>query len=404
MSIIYIDDAGIHSMRQDEILAFIQSIYYGIYGTNIDISTATQDGQFIGSLSEMVSDVCQVAVQVYNARSPAGATGAALARLLQINGLKKKDPAPSTGTITLGGTPGSPIPAGTRIGNSLPGVNATFITTVDTAIGGGGTVDVGIQSTVNGPIPGLSGDLTVILTVTPGLASATNAADVTLGTTGETDSQARTRRAASVAIPSQGILDGLYAALAQLDTVEQVVVRENPEDTTQTLADGGTLAPHAIQAIILGGLDADIAKTMWLKKSSGVTMVGSVVTSYTDAQGVAQPIKYDRPVDVDIYVKVNTPAALTTDQKNAVAQAIEDRGNGLLVLNGVPIPGSKIGEHVDVSDIYNAITYLKLTSMPLLKVDEIDISTTASPTTDAPIVIAYNAIAAWSAGRVTFSP
>ena len=141
-----------------------------------------------------------------------------------------------------------------------------------------------------------------------------------------------------------GIVDGLEAALLQIADLQDAVVRENPEDTTQTLADGGTLAPHAIQVIVEGGADADIAAAIWDKRTLGCTMVGSVVVSITDTQGTPHDVKFDRAADEDVYVKVHSPAALTMDQQTAIAQAIQDRGDGLLVYpGGNAIPGSKIG-------------------------------------------------------------
>lgn len=405
MPLIYQDETGVHAARLDEIKAYIESALRGIYGADIDLSTETTDGQLVGTVAEVWSDIIQFGVATYNARSPAGATGAALARLVKINGVTKKDPAPSTGVVTLTGTPGSPVPAGSRIGNALPGVAAAFVTTADATIGGGGTVSgVAIQSTTNGPIPGNAGDLSVILTPVPGWTGVTNPADVTLGTTGETDAQLRARRAASVALPSQGIVDGLRAAILQLEGVEQCVVRENPEDSIVTLDDGGTLAPHAIQVIVKGGDHQEIADAIWLKKSAGVTMVGAVTVTITDSQGVDHDIKLDDPTPTPIYVKVNTTSALSSDVQQKIKDAIVARGQGLLTLNGVPLPGSQIGEDVAVSDLYEAITALATTTVPGLKVNEIDIGTSPSPTTTTPVAIAFDHIATWSTSNITFNP
>lgn len=406
MPLIYIDSLGIHAAREDEVLAYLQSIWKGIFGAEIDLETESPDGQLTGVLSEIFSALMQVQVQIANGRSPAGAIGAMLARLVKINGVTKKDPAPSSGLVTLTGTAGAIVPSGSKIGNAVPGVTATFITTANATIGGGGSVaGVPIVSTTNGPIPGNAGDLSVILTMAPGWATVVNPADVTLGNTGETDAQLRARRAASVALPSQGIVDGLRAAILQLPTVEQCIVRENPEDTVQTLDDGGTLAPHAIQVIVKGGDHQKIADTIWLKKSAGVTLVGGTTVTVADSQMVDHAIKFDEPpAATPIYVTVNTTVALSSDVQTAVKNAIADRGQGKLTINGVPLLGSQIGEDVSVSDVYQAIAYLSVTSIPTLKVNEIDIGTAPSPTTDTPVSIAFDHIATWDAARVTFSP
>jgi uncharacterized phage protein gp47/JayE len=399
MPLIYIDDTGIHAARQDEILAYLQSVFKGIYGVDIDLATETPDGQFIGVLSEVWSDIFQVTVEVFNGRSPAGAIGAALARLVKINGITKKDPAYSSTTVTLGGINGSPVPAGALIGNSQPGVTATFKTLVDGVVGGAA---VPVQATVAGPIPGSAGDLSVPLTVVPGWTTVTNASGVALGTTGETDAVLRARRTASVALASIGILDGLEAALLQVPGVTQARVRENPEDTTQSLADGGTLVAHAIEAMVIGGDPAAIAETIWRKRSLGVTMVGGHVQSVTDSQGVAHDIKFDTLgsgiIGKPIYVEVHTATALSGDVQIQVAQAISDRGNGLLKINDVTLPGSQIAETVSVSDIYDAITALKFSTLPDLKVGKVFIGLAPSPTLEDDIPMAFNWIATWDPG------
>lgn len=397
MPLAFIDDTGIHVPRQDEVLAYINSIFYGVYGADIDISPSTDDGQRIGILSEALSDLFQLAVDIFNSRSPAGARGAALARLVKINGITKKDPAPSVGTVTLTGIPGSIVPAGSLVGNALPGVAATFATVVDATIGGGSTVDVGVQSTATGPIPGDVDDLSVVLTVIPGWTSVTNAAAVILGNTGETDAQLRVRRAASVALSSIGILDGLEAALLQVPGVLQARVWENPEDTTQTLAGGPTLAPHAIEVMTIDGDPAVIAQTIWEKRSLGVTMVGGTTVAHVDSQGVSHDIRFDTIGGgitlAPIYVEVHTAVALSPTEKALVAAAIAARGGGTLTVNGVALPGAQIGEAVSVSDIYDAITALKFSSLPNLKVGKIFIGLAPSPTLEDDIALAYNQIA-----------
>lgn len=402
MPICFIDDSGFHRMRLDEIKAYIEAGYRGIFGADIDLSTDSPDGQWIGLLATDISDLVQVAEDVFNSRSAAGAKGAQLARLVRLNGITKNPPVFSTGTVTATGLAGTFIPAGSRVAN-VNDPTAIYETQADATIGGGLTVDIAVKATVTGAVQGLAGDLTVIMTVISGWTSVTNAADVTLGDTGETDGQLRARRAASVAGPSQGIVDGLYAALADLDDVQAVVVRENPEDTTQTLADGGTLVAHAIQVIIEGGDDQEIADTIWLRKSAGVTLVGAEEVAIVDQQGITHTMKFDRPVQKDIYVTVESPVAIPGDQQTLIQNAIVARGQGLLTVGETTLPGSQIGEDVAVSDIYQAITVLSLTTIPRLKVGSILIGASVTPTTDADVPVAFNQLASWDPSRITFA-
>jgi uncharacterized phage protein gp47/JayE len=400
MPLIYVDDNGFHRASRDDLRAYLEATFKGIHGPNIDLSSEVLDGQLVDALADEWDSIFSLAEQVYRMRSPAAATGAGLARLVQINGIKKQDPAPSVGTVTLTGVPGSIVPAGSLVGNAQPGVAATFATVADATIGGGGTVDVAVQSTNTGPVPGDDGDLSVVLTLVPGWTSVTNAAPVLLGNAGETDAKLRTRRAASVALSSVGILDGLEGALLQVPGVLQARVRENPEDTTQTLIDGAALAPHAIQAMVIGGDPAAVAQTIWEKRSLGVTMVGGTTVAHVDSQGVSHNIKFDTLGgginEAPIYVEIHTATPLSSDDQGAIAQAIAQRGGGTLTVNEVVLPGSQIGEGVSVSDVYDAITALKFSSLPSLKVGKIFIGLAAWPTVEDDIPLAYNEIAAWA--------
>lgn len=402
MPLCYIDGLGFHRSRLDEILAYYEASIRGIFGSEIDLAPDSPDGQWIGRLSQDVSDFIQVLEDTYNARSPSGAAGAQLARLVRLNGITKNPPAYSTGTVTASGTSGTVIPAGSRIANSTD-ATAIFETQEEATIEIGGTVDISVKATVTGAVPGDAGTLTVLMTVISGWDSVTNADDVTLGDDGETDGELRARRARSVAGPSQGIVDGLYAALADLDDVQDVSVRENPEDTTQTLADGGTLAAHAIEVVIEGGDDQEIADAIWLRKSAGVTLVGTTEQDVEDSQGVTHTMRFTRPDAVPVYVEVQSPTAIPSDQQTIIQNAIVARGKGELSLGTTTFPALKAGEDVAVSDIYQAIAVLAVTTIPGLKVGSILIDRSAFPASDADVVIDYDERASWVAGNVTFA-
>lgn len=399
MPLCRIDGLGFHRATKKEIRDYLAMSYAGIFPGG-DFAPETPEGRWIDRLTDDLSGMIDVLGQMHAARSPSAALGAQLSRIARINGVTRNPPERSTGTVTCSGVAGTPIPAGSRIGNAAHS-DAIFETVAD-AVLEGGVATVAVRSTVVGPVPGDAGDLSIPLTVISGWNSVTNPASVSLGNLGETDAELRTRRAGSVAINSQGIVDGLRAALLQVPDVTEAVVRENPEDTTQVIADGGPLAAHAIQCLVRGGAAAAIAQTIALRRAPGCTTVGAVEEGVVDAQGVSQTIRFDRPDDHAVYVNVRTPAALTADEEASVRDAIVARGLGQLVVNGLTLPGSKISESVAPSDVWTAITALQLTTMPSLRVSGIDIGSSPSPSGDAEIAVPFDAIATWDADNVTF--
>src|SRR6202007_303564 len=128
--------------------------------------------------------------------------------------------------------------------------NATFSTDVDVTIPISGTVNVNATATVIGAQGAPAGTITAIDTPVFGLQSVTNAADAIVGRAVETDGQLRTRRAQSVAYPSQTIAEGIYAGIAQISGVTRAKVYENdqpiPDVTTGQAA-------NSIYAVVEGG-------------------------------------------------------------------------------------------------------------------------------------------------------
>lgn len=413
----YLDDLGFHRTRLDQRLVNLEASAQGIFGTDIDLAPDSADGQYLGILAEAAADADSLLEDVYDQRSPSGATGAQLARIALINGVKKKVPVFGTGLVTLTGTAGAAVPAGSLVGSSLDST-AIFATLVSGTVGG---PDVAVQSTVTGVGVVPAGDLTVVKTVISGWTGVTNAADTVAGTLGETDGALRARRLASVALPSQGIVDGLLGALLNIEGVTQAKVRENQADTTQTLADGGTLVAHAIECMVLGGASADIAKTIWLKRSAGVTMVGSTMGTYVDSQGTTQTINWTTPQAHVVYTAIHTPVALSGGAQVAIKAAIVAWAAGNLLVNGVALPAMQIGAAVRWSQMFIPINVLlygaqiidpvtgDLTNVPVVPelftnaVSSIDIGNSPGPTLQDDIVIAYTQYGDFSdPAKITF--
>lgn len=384
-----IDDTGYHRTRLDEYLANLTSAFQGIYGTDVDVSSSSPDGQWLGVLAEAFADFDELLEAVYNGRSAGGARGAALARLSLLNGVIKKPASFATVPITLSGTPGTVVTDGALIATDDTDPPDVFQVNGPLTIGGGGTVTGTARASVIGSAPrAASGHLTVIQTVISGWTAATNTADATIGSETETDPDLRIRRRASVALPSQGILDGTFAALDQLTGVQHVVVYENPESTPKALK-GGTLIGHAIQVIIDGGDPADIANAIWLKKSVGVTQVGATSQDITDTQGQTQTMRWDAPIGVPVYVTITLSEAVGGATKTAIQDALVAWGTA----------NSNIGQDVIWSQLFGPIN-----QTPGLSVLALYLDRTPSPAVQTSLVINFDEIARWADVRIIVNP
>jgi uncharacterized phage protein gp47/JayE len=397
MSAPYIDDTGFHAFGLNAWKAALEGLWQAAFGAAIDLSAASPDGQIIGSLTGILTDIEQLAETEYLARSPAGARGTGLSRLVQLNGIARKQAQFSTAPVTLGGTPGTVIPAGSLVGSPTDPTKPTFATTGtspadDLTVGGGGTVTGQIQCSVAGPVTLPTGALQ-ILTVISGWTTAVTTADAAPGIQVEADPALRARRAASVAMPSQALSDGLQAALLNLPGVTDAVVYLNNTGAT----DSKGLPAHSVNAIVLGGSAADISNAIWLKSSMGVTKVGAQSLVVADAQGNPQLMKWDVPTDLDAYITIKLDRTPTN-----IAYIQAQFGAAIVAYYAVDgdLP-SKIGVNIFWADILTPVNALGLTGRQgLPSITNVFLGSSASPSTQVDLVVLYNQLAVLDTARI----
>jgi uncharacterized phage protein gp47/JayE len=381
-----IDDTGFHEVGLNGYIADWESTFRSIYGNAIDLSPGSPDSQIVGVLAQRDVDFEQAAKQIYLGRSPSGAVGTQLSRLMQLNGISRQGAQFSTVPILLTGTPSTIVPIDSLFADpddpSLP----SFKTVAPYTIGGGGTVTGQGICTEAGPVP-LAAKTLAIQTVTGGWTAVESTDIATLGRLVEPDPQARARRALSVATPSQSMLDGLYAALANLPGVSDVVVYENTTGVTNAKGE----PPHSIHVIIDGGIAADIADAIWTKASMGCTKFGSVRFVVTDSQGNPQEMGWDISNDLDVYITV---------QLNRTPNAFETASiQNALVAFGQET--SRIGRDVPWADLFTPVNDLDITGGPgQPSITGIFIDSSASPTAQVDLSVAFDERPRYNASRI----
>lgn len=373
---------GFQRSRLDERLAQLQAKMQAIFGPNINLDPDTIDGQTLGIYAEAVSNLDQLAEDIYHSINPQSATGLALSRSVQFNGIRRIEGAYSLATLRCVGTQGTVIPAGSLVKSSATG--AIFKTLVEVTISATGQVDVLSQATVKGAILATTGTLTKIDTPIYGWQTVTNIADAVPGRAEETDEQLRIRRKASTATPGSANIDAIYGALANLPAVTNVRVLENSSDVN----DGNGMPPHSIYCVVNGGNDADVLATIWKKKGQGVATVGTTSGITNDSQGNPHTLKFSRPAQTNIYIAItlHTYAGWPTDgvsriQKSLVAWALANLS---------------IGTELIYSRLYDAIN-----ATPGHSINTLHVGTAPAPTGIADIVIPFDGIAVFDTARIS---
>ena len=221
---------------------------------------------------------------------------------------------------------------------------------------------VGALDTVQTPLAGWGG----VENLVPGLTGS----DI------ESDQALRLRRRRSVAFPATGVIDAIYARLAQLVGVVDVVVLEN----TGTVTDGNGLPPQHIWAVVLGGDDDEIAETIFAIRAAGIGMQGDTVVPVTSLSGQAYDVRFDRPDPVDVWISIELEKTgdYPLDGDDAIKEAILAYFDSAV----------GIGDDLRYSRLYTPIN-----SVPGHEVTDLRIGTAPAPSGTESIAIAIDEIA-----------
>ena len=356
-----VDSTGFTIKTLQEVLADLDASLRTELGENLRLDADSVLGQIRGAIGTEISLVWEALGEVAAALDPDQAVGVYLDALAALSGITPRQQATrSTGTITVNGTSGTVIPAGSRVRDAASTV--TVETTASATIAGATSVPV--QALTTGPIEAGAGTLTVIVTPVAGWSSSTNAAALTPGQNIESDLQLRARREASLQASGTGTDGGIRAAL--LEIVEQAVVLSNR--TTSTAADG--TPAHAVRAILYpdpnsATVEAAIATAYFGQLPAGIQAWGTSVTAtVTDSQGVDHTIEWDYAAEVDVYIDVTVTLAPGSDVVAADIQAAI-----VAYVNAL-----EVGDDVRVLRVYQAIQAVsdEVLSASSLAIDIVD--------------------------------
>jgi uncharacterized phage protein gp47/JayE len=296
-----------------EIKAEIEASILAVFGAEFDVSAESPLGQLIAVFAEREAAQWDAQEQVYSAFVRDGATGQSLDNLGALTGTPRAPARASTVTATLAGVNGTVIPAGTIFAVQTVG---TQFQTLESATISGGAATVACESVETGPKLAPAGTLTVIVNPIAGLTSVTNSLDAAPGVDLEADSVYRRRQESELRAAGKAALLAIRDSLLQIDEVESVTVFENTTDTTN----GDGLPPHSIECLVSGGDDGDVAETIFAEKAAGIATYGTETESVTDEQGIAHPIKFSRPTDLDLYITFNLIVDTTKWPADGAAQ------------------------------------------------------------------------------------
>lgn len=302
-----LSETGFYRPRAEEIRTDLEARWRAQFGANRDTSHSSVDGHFIDFTTEVVALCFEGAEGAYNAAFLDTAGGVTLDLWAASHGFERQAATQSQVTLLLTGTDGLVIPAGRRVRL----IDSGEIWTLDADVTFVGNTEEGSFTAVNsGAVVATAGSDWAIVDVVVGWTAAINLADAEVGDERETDAEFRARVRAGMRA------GGIAAALFKLEGVESVTIFQNDTDVPDGLY-GDT---HWVEAMVVGGEDAEIANTIWRWKGEGIQTEGNttVATFFGD-------VSFTRPTDVDMYLELDIAAGegFTASSANEDAIAAE---------------------------------------------------------------------------------
>lgn len=278
----------------------LEDSFMSIYGSDIDLSPDSPDGQIIGLLAQLRIDVAEIASMAISAIDPDTASG----HWQEINaayaGIKRKSASYSyLREVILTGEAGAFIPNGSSV---LDSNKNRWILVGNITLNEQGSAQADFRSEKLGKYYVPANTELKIETIVLGWLKAVSQNTADLGEDEETDPQLRARAYRSRSKPAQNSVEAVEANVRDVVDVSNCLVLENVTNTV----DKNDVPPHSINVIVEGGKDEVIAKAIYDHKSAGCGMMGSVSIAYQPETGLAVPILFDRPkmIDCAAYIEI----------------------------------------------------------------------------------------------------
>jgi uncharacterized phage protein gp47/JayE len=348
-----ISGAGLAIESLANIISFLESALQSIYGSDVNLESNSPDGQLINIFAQSDIDYLELLLDTYNNFAVPTSYGPRLDQLVALNGLARQQgtytqaqvAVTASQAITVPGLDQTAVPAFTvadEAGNQFQLVTSLVFASA-------GTQTVTFQAVTIGVVTTIANTITNIVTATLGITSVNNpsvASDI-IGVNEESDAQLQIRHDQSFTLASTGMSDAMESLLRNIPGVTDAYVVEN--DTGATV---GPIPKNCIWVIVAGGTAAQIAQAIYVKKSPGCAMKGSVSQLVTRPNGSTFAAQWDVAISQPLYIAFTVnwvgPQLLSNSQV-AVALA--------------PVLVYKLGQTPSIGDVLRAMQAIAPTAI-----------------------------------------
>ena len=271
--------------------AELETAFKTAFGSNLRTNPESAQGQIIDYITSLSNNEDKIGLEIFNQLDYRKAGGTLLSMIAIIKGQPRRSGTKAVITCeATSSSVGYTIPSGTVFGEFEAPTNISISITPQS---------IQLIALENGATDKIITDTLTSNSYLP-LLSNVEITAIQDGTDNESDADLIQRLSDSDSETSQNDVDAIVDKLNALTDTTRVRVLEN-----DTSAEVDGVPAYGIEAIVLGGLDLDIATIIYDTKASGTPTSGDEEVTLTDSQGYPKLIKFTRPTLVDIYVKVS---------------------------------------------------------------------------------------------------
>lgn len=388
---------GFLAKTQSEYFDEERQMYLSI-DSDWNLDPSTPDGLKLASDSEIFSVLDEALQLAYNSKDPNKARDLELDIIGLLTGFKRSVGTPSTiPSVNLSGVSGTIIPEGSLV-ESDDGTQWSVDS--ESVIGVSGSIEASITATQNGAIQADIGSVTNIVETISGWQSVSNTVVAIPGENKQSNAETRKERALTVGRPGNNQVESTLGELGAIQGVNKYKSYENDSGSV----DANSIPAHSMLYVVDGGIDADIAKAIYLKKNPGVNLYGATNPVTVSVQSekynlTSVDIVFARPsyIDMTIVVDIVNDGTLPANTDDLIKQAITDYTQGDLIESSIGFNpfGFNIGEDVSPSRLYTPVNKV-LGSYGSSYVTSLTVNGGTSL-----ISIAFDALSVWSTANMT---
>ena len=336
----------------------VENEYKAIFGDDLITDPETPQGALITAEITSRQSVLRNNARVGNQINPLYSGGTFLDSIWALTNGSRVGQSQSTVQCVVTGVPGTTIPAGSRASQDS---GNEWQSSAEIVIPTSGAITASFLAVDFGPLFASVGTITNVVTGILGWETVTNNAVATPGRNTQSDSSSRISRREQISLQGQSTAGAISARLSATEGVRSFTFRENIEPITQVI-DGITLVRQSIWAAVDGGTDIDVATQLLEAKSGGSNWNGSVAVPVVEPEsGQTFNVLFDRPIQVDIRIRITSRAVIGSDPENQIKDSVIDYANGLSIVGRGFVTGNDVSPY-EIASAINVVTPISFVS------------------------------------------